>query len=84
MNEQEISGLVKAVLESMKDTGSEHASGHVCKCKQHKMTLDKANALIEKVKAKASEMGVLTIQDNAEHCKNEREKMGLQSTLACK
>ena len=61
MNEQEISGLVKAVLESMKDTGSEHASGHVCKCKQHKMTLDKANALIEKVKAKASEMGVRAV-----------------------
>ena len=59
MNEQEISGLVKAVLESMKDTGSEHASGHVCKCKQHKMTLDKANALIEKVKA--SEMGVRAV-----------------------
>ena len=61
MNEQEISGVVKAVLEGMKNTGSAHGAGHVCTCKKHKMTLEKANALIEKVKAKASEMGVRAV-----------------------
>ncbi len=61
MNEQEISGVVQAVLERMKNTGSAHGAGHVCTCKKHKMTLEKANALIEKVKAKASEMGVRAV-----------------------
>ncbi len=59
MNEQEISGVVQAVLEGMKNTGpSSHAAGHVCKCKKHSMTLDIANALIEKVRDKAAGMGV--------------------------
>ena len=61
MNEQEISGVVQAVLERMKNTGSAHGAGHVCTCKKHKMTLEKANALIEKVQAKASEMGVRAV-----------------------
>lgn len=61
MNEQEISGVVQAVLEEMKNTGSKHTAGHVCKCKKHKMTLEKANALIEKVREKAAEMGVLAV-----------------------
>lgn len=61
MKEQEISSVVRAVLEGMKDTGSAHEAGHACKCRQHQMTLEKANALIEKVKAKASKMGVRAV-----------------------
>ncbi|MCI9442219.1 MAG: heme-binding protein [Ruminococcus sp.] len=61
MNEQEISGVVQAVLEGMKNTGSAHTSGHVCKCKKHKMTLDTANALIQKVREKAEWMGVRAV-----------------------
>lgn len=58
MNEQDISSVVKAVLEGMKNEGSAHTAGHVCKCKKYKMTLDIANALIQKVREKAEEMGV--------------------------
>lgn len=58
MNEQQISNAVKAVLEEMNTNGSHHAHGHVCKCKKHKMTLEFANSLIEKVKEKAAELGV--------------------------
>lgn len=58
MNEQEISNAVKAVLEEMRRNGSHHVEGHVCKCKKHEMTLAAANALIEKVKEKAAQMGV--------------------------
>ena len=58
MNEQDISNAVKAVLEGMNANGSHHAQGHVCKCKKNKMTLDKANSLIDKVKAKAETMGL--------------------------
>lgn len=64
MNEQEISNAVKAVLEEMKTNGSHHAHehkhehGHVCQCKKHKMTLELANALIEKVKRYAAQLGV--------------------------
>ena len=54
MNEQEISNAVKAVLNEMKGTGGKT----VCKQNGRGMTLDIANALIEKVKAKAAEMGV--------------------------
>ena len=61
MNEQEISGLVQAVLEGMKNTGPSHAPGHVCQCKKHDMTLDKANALIKKVREKAEKMGVMAV-----------------------
>lgn len=58
MNEQEISNAVRAVLEEMKEMESHHAAGHVCKCKKHRMTLELANALIERVKERAAQMGI--------------------------
>ncbi len=58
MNEQDISNAVKAVLDQMKGTAPHGQEKHVCKCKKHVMSLALANALIEKVKAKAGEMGV--------------------------
>ena len=57
MNEQDITNAVKSVLDQMKASPAAEKP-HVCKCKKHRMTLAAANALIEKVKAKASEMGV--------------------------
>ena len=50
-----------AGLDPINTPGSAHGAGHVCTCKKHKMTLEKANALIEKVQAKASEMGVRAV-----------------------
>lgn len=35
--------------------------GHVCKCKDRKMTLAKANALIEKVQGQAAQMGLSVV-----------------------
>lgn len=35
--------------------------GHVCKCKDRKMTLDKANALIGRVRRRAAEMGIAVV-----------------------
>ena len=58
MNEQDITNAVRAVLDQMKDTAPAQEKKHVCKCKKHAMTLALANALIERVKAKAAEMGV--------------------------
>lgn len=58
MNEQDISNAVKRVLEEMKQHDSHTETGHVCTCNKYKMTLELANALIEKVKAKAQEIGV--------------------------
>ena len=58
MNEQDINKAVQSVLEQMNGTGSVHEAGHVCTCHKKVMTLALANALIEKVKAKAAEMGV--------------------------
>ena len=58
MNEQDITNAVKAVLGQMKESGSHHEKGHVCRCHKHKMTLKAANALIVKVTAKAASMGV--------------------------
>ena len=58
MNEQDITNAVKAVLGQMKESGSHHEKGHVCRCHKHKMTLKAANALIEKVTAMAASMGV--------------------------
>lgn len=58
MNEQDITNTVKAVLDQMKENGPHHEKGHVCRCHKHKMTLKAANALIEKVIEKASQMGV--------------------------
>lgn len=57
MNEQDITNAVKSVLDQMKAVPAADKP-HVCKCKKHRMTLAAANALIEKVKAKAAEMGV--------------------------
>lgn len=68
MNEQDITNAVKAVLDQMKDKGSHHEKGHVCRCNKHKMTLKAANALIEKVKEKAAVMGVnvvIAVSDKA-------------------
>ena len=59
MNEQDISKAVEAVLGQMNGQHAHHAAGHVCKCKKHVMTLKLANALIEKVKAYAEEMGMI-------------------------
>ena len=39
MNEQDITNAVKAVLGQMKESGSHHEKGHVCRCHKHKMTL---------------------------------------------
>lgn len=59
MNEQDISRAVQTVLEGMKNKEEHHhGEGHVCTCNKHKMTLKVANALIEKVKAKAVSMGI--------------------------
>ena len=68
MNEQDITNAVKSVLDQMKGTVPAAEKPHVCKCKKHQMTLALANALIEKVKAKASEMGVdvvIAVSDKA-------------------
>ena len=58
MNEQDITNAVRAVIGQMKDAAPAQEKKHVCKCKKHVMTLALANALTEKVKAKAAEMGV--------------------------
>ena len=58
MNEQEIANAVKTVLGQMKGAAPVQEKPHVCKCKKHVMSLKLANALIEKVKAKAAGMGV--------------------------
>lgn len=68
MNEQDIAGTVKAVLEQMKNNELHQENGHVCKCHKHKMTLKAANALIEKVRVKAAGMGVnavIAVSDKA-------------------
>lgn len=69
MNEQDISRAVQTVLEELKNKEAHHyAEGHICQCNKHKMTLKLANALIEKVKAKADEMGipvVVAVSDKA-------------------
>lgn len=68
MNEQDISNAVRAVLEQMNETSPHHTAEHVCKCKKHRMTLSLANALIERVKAYAKEMGVnvvIAVSDKA-------------------
>ena len=58
MNEQEIANAVKTVLDQMKGAAPVQEKPHVCKCKKHVMSLKLANALIDKVKAKAADMGV--------------------------
>lgn len=54
MKEQEVTNIVHAVL------GELNHPQHVCSCSQ-RMTLKLANALIEKVKAKAEQMGVKAV-----------------------
>ena len=58
MNEQDIANAVKTVLGQMKGAAPVQEKPHVCKCKKHVMSLKLANALIDKVKAKAADMGV--------------------------
>ena len=68
MNEQDISKAVEAVLGQMNGQHAHHGEGHVCRCNKNKMTLKLANALIEKVKAYAQEMGVnvvIAVSDQA-------------------
>ena len=68
MNEQDITNAVRAVISQMRDTAPAQEKKHVCKCKKHVMTLALANALTEKVKAKAAEMGVnvvIAVSDKA-------------------
>ena len=64
MNEQMISKAVEQVLREM---NSGHG-GHVCKCEKHKMTLQLAKSLIEKIEQKAKEVGVnvvIAVSDQA-------------------
>lgn len=66
MNEKDIADAVAAVLASMKqdgEAGSEKADvkKHVCKCSKKRMTLALANALIEKVREYAKEVGVQAV-----------------------
>lgn len=68
MNEQDITKAVEAVLAQIKNTEGHSEKGHVCRCNKHKMTLEAANALIEKVKSKAASMGVnvvIAVSDKA-------------------
>lgn len=68
MNEQDITNAVRAVISQMKDAAPAQEKKHVCKCKKHVMTLALANALTEKIKAKAAEMGVnvvIAVSDKA-------------------
>ena len=68
MNEQDITNAVRAVISQMKYAAPAQEKKHVCKCKKHVMTLALANALTEKVKAKAAEMGVnvvIAVSDKA-------------------
>lgn len=70
MNEQEISDVVKAIVEERKKKGLSQEEGHVCTCKKHRMTLDAANALIGKVREEAERMGicvVIAVADEAGH-----------------
>lgn len=58
MNEREISETVRAVLNRMKETEPEEERAAGCGAQRPEMTLALANALIEKVKARAAEIGV--------------------------
>lgn len=66
MDEQMISKAVEAVIKQM--SAGQDAKSHPCRCKKHKMTLDLAKALIERVEQKAGEMGlavVIAVSDQA-------------------
>ena len=58
MNEREISETVRAVLNRMKETEPEEERAAGRGAQRPEMTLALANALIEKVKARAAEIGV--------------------------
>lgn len=45
MNEQEISNIVKAILEERKTASASHTEGHVCQCRQHKMHIGQSQYL---------------------------------------
>lgn len=66
MNEQMIS---KAVEEVIRQMTSEHGKKHhECKCKKHKMSLELAKALIERIEQKAKEINlavVVAVSDEA-------------------
>ena len=66
MNEQMISKAVEEVIREM--TLNHGEKGHVCKCKKHKMTLELAKSLIERIEQKATEIGlaaVIAVSDQA-------------------
>ena len=66
MNEQMISKAVEEVIREM--TSKHGEKGHVCKCKKHKMTLELAKSLIERIEQKAKEIGlaaVIAVSDQA-------------------
>ena len=85
MNEQMISKAVEEVIREM--TSGHEIKGHVCKCKKHKMTLEVAKALIEKVEQKAKEIGlaaVIAVSDEAGRVVpgKERRNKGLYETIS--
>ena len=60
MNEQEIAEAVARIVRgTLTEKSSEN--GHVCKCKNRKITLAKAKQLAEAVQARAKEMGVKAV-----------------------
>lgn len=61
MNEQEVSKAVEAVLGQLKKADSQQENGHICKCRNHKMTLGLAKALIQKIEEKAASMGLAVV-----------------------
>lgn len=70
MNERDIMNAVKTVLNEMGKKGCCTEKGHTCMCGLHVMTLKAANALIDKVKEKAHQMGVcavVAVSDQAGH-----------------
>ena len=71
MNEKQIADIVNTVVAKLRSmdaaehkTSADTADGHEphrCTCKERKMTLARANALIAKVQAKASGMGLAVV-----------------------
>lgn len=61
MNEQEISKAVEAVLGQLQKVVPPQENTHICKCKNHKMTLSLAKALIQRIEEKAASMGVAIV-----------------------
>lgn len=62
MNEKSIDEAVRLVLAQMeKEEPAQNAHKHVCKCHADKLTLEKANRLIESVMAEAKRIGVAAV-----------------------